>query len=95
MRKIIDDVAVKINNSIELNYKRRLQNSNDIREIYIDFIDIDLDANLITKTYHEELTRIVRITHFSIQKYLKFKRIRYQKAAKFSLISVTTHNKIA
>ena len=67
MREIIDDIVVKINNSIELNSKRRLQNINDIREICIDFIDIDLRVNYTTETYlKEELTLIVRIAYFSI-----------------------------
>lgn len=67
MREIIEDVAVKIINYIRLNRKRRLQNFNNVRKIYINFIDINLDADHTTKTYHEEeLTRIIRITHFSI-----------------------------
>lgn len=67
IREIIDDVVVEINNSIKLNRKRRLKNFNDIRKIYIDFIDIDLDIDYTTKTYHEEeLILIIRITYFSI-----------------------------
>ena len=96
MREIIDGVAIKTNNSPGLNRKRRLQDSNDIREICIGFVDIGLGANHTTKTYHEEkLTSTIQIVHFSVQEYLKSERIQYQKAAIFSLISVTAYGEIA
>ncbi len=96
MREVIDGVAVQIVNSTGLNRKRRLQDSNDVREICIGFTDIGLDANHTTETYHEEeLTRTVRIAHFSVQEYLESERIRHQKAAIFSLTSLTAHGEIA
>ncbi|KAK3173425.1 hypothetical protein OEA41_006754 [Lepraria neglecta] len=96
VREVIDGVAVKLNNSPGLNRKRRLQDSNDIREICIGFIDIGLGADYTTETYHEEeLTPTVRIAHFSVQEYLESERILHQKAAIFSLTSVTAHAEIA
>ena len=96
MREIIDGVAVEINNSKGLNRKRRLQDSNDIREICVGFIDIGLGTDHTTETHHEEeLTPTVRIAHFSVQEYLKSKRIRHQKAVMFSLASITAHAEIA
>ncbi len=96
VQEVIDGVAVKIVNSTGLNRKRRLQDSNDVREICIGFIDIGLGADHTTETYHEEeLTRTVRIAHFSVQEYLESERIRHQKAAIFSLTSLTAHGEIA
>ena len=78
VREIIDGVAVKINNSRGLNCKRRLQDSSDIREICIGFINISLDTDHTIETHHkEELTPTVQIAHFSVQEYLEFERIRY------------------
>lgn len=45
MRKIINEVVVEINKFKRLNYKRRLQNFNDVREICISLIDIDFNVN--------------------------------------------------
>lgn len=59
IREIIDNVVIEINYSIKLNRKRRLKNSNNINEIYINFINIDLDINFIIKTYHEK--KLIRI----------------------------------
>ena len=96
VREIIDGVAVEINTSTGLNRKRRLEDSNDIREICVGFIDIGLGTDHTTETYHEEeLTPTVRIAHFSVQEYLESERIRHQKAAIFSLTSVTAHAEIA
>ena len=96
VREIIEGVAVEINTSTGLNRKRRLEDSNDIREICVGFIDIGLGTDHTSETYHEEeLTRIVRIAHFSVQEYLESERIRHQKAAIFSLTSVTAHAEIA
>ena len=96
VREVIEGVAVKINNSTGLNRKRRLQDSNDIREICVGFIDIGLGTDHTTETYHEEeLTPTVRIAHFSVQECLESERIRDQKAAMFSLASVTAHTEIA
>ena len=96
VREIIDGVAVEINNSKGLNRKRRLQDSNDIREICVGFIDIGLGTDHTTETHHEEeLTPTVRIAHFSVQEYLESERIRHQKAVMFSLASITAHAEIA
>ena len=96
VREIIDGVAVEINTSTGLNRKRRLQDSNDIRDICVGFIDIGLGTDHTTETYHEEeLTPTVRIAHFSVQEYLESERIRHQKAVMFSLASVTAHTEIA
>lgn len=45
VRKIINEVVVEINKFKRLNYKRRLQNFNDVREICISLIDIDFNVN--------------------------------------------------
>ena len=96
VQEIIDGIAVEINNSTGLNRKRRLQDSNDIRDICVGFIDIGLDADHTTGTYHEgKLTPTVRIAHFSVQEYLESERIRHQKAAVFSLAIATAHAEIA
>ena len=96
VREVIDGVAVEFNKSKRLNYERRLQDSNDVREICIGLIDIGLSADHTAQIYHEEgLTPTVQIAHFSVQEYLKSQRIRQQKAAIFSLSSVTAHAEIA
>ena len=95
VQELIDGIAVEINNSTGLNRKRRLQDFNGIRDICGGFIDIGPSPNYATGTYHEEdLTATVRIAHFSVQEYLVSERIRDQKAAKFSLASVTAHAEI-
>ena len=67
MREIIDAIVIKINGSIGLNPKRRLQDASAIREICIDFIDIGLRTDYTTETYlEEELTPTVRIAYFSV-----------------------------
>ena len=96
VRELIDGIAVEIYHSPRLNRKRRLQDSNDIREICLGFIDIGLGADPTDETYYEkELTSIVRIAHFSVQEYLESDRIRHQKARKFSLTSGIEHAEIA
>jgi len=96
VQELIDGIAVEIYHSPGLNRKRRLQDSNDIREICLGFIDIGLGADPTDETYYEkELTSTVRIAHFSVQEYLESDRIRHQKAMKFSLTSVIEHAEIA
>ena len=96
VRELIDGIAVEIYHSPGLNRKRRLQDSNDVREICLGFIDIGLGADPTDETYYEkELTSTVRIAHFSVQEYLESDRIRHQKAMKFSLTSVIEHAEIA
>ena len=96
VRELIDGIAVEIYHSPGLNRKRRLQDSNDIREICLGFIDIGLGADPTDETYYEkDLTSTVRIAHFSVQEYLESDRIRHQKAMKFSLTSVIEHAEIA
>ena len=95
IQELIDGVAVEINGFTGLNRKRRLQDSEDICNICLGLIDIGLDADQTTETYHEEeLTPTIRIAHFSVQEYLESERIRHQKAAIFSLTSVTAHVEI-
>ena len=94
--ELIDGIAVETEGSIGLNHKRRLQDADDILDICPGFVDIGLDADLIKRAYYEEdSTPTVRIAHFSIQEYLESERIRDQKAAMFSLNSVTANVKIA
>jgi len=96
VQELIDGVAVEIDDSTGLNRKRRLQDSNGIRDICVGFIDIGLASDHTTETYREDkLTPTARIAHFSVQEYLESERIRHQKAAIFSLSSVTAHAEIA
>ena len=65
--ELIDSIAVEIKGSIGLNTKNRLQDSNDIREICISFVDIGYNTNLIEKTYYEEdPIPTIRIAHFFV-----------------------------
>ena len=92
VQELIDGIAVDINGSIGLNRSRRLQDADDIREICLGFIDIGLDAGHSNEDYYEvDSTPTARIAHFSVQEYLESERIRYQKAAIFSLNSPTAH----
>lgn len=112
VQELIDGVAVEINgDSSRLNHKRRLQDSNGIRDICGVFIDIyvverdtvegytsedeDEDEDEERGEGGEDVTEIVRIAHFSIQEYLESERIRHQKAAAFSLTNVAAHAEIA
>ena len=111
VQELIDGVAVETNSPIGLNRKRRLQDSNGIRDICGGFIDIrlyadsttetydiDLESDASTETYDMDLesdASTVQIAHFSVQEYLESERIRSQKAAKFGLTSDTAHAEIA
>lgn len=96
IKELIDGVAVEIDNhSTGLNCKRRLQDSNGIRDICEGFIDIGFDVGSTTENEGAELTETVRIAHFSVQEYLESERIQHQKAAMFSLTSFTAHAEIA
>ena len=87
VRELIDGVAVKINDQPGLNYKGRLQGFSDLHTICPGLIDINLDTTQETET--------VQIAHFSVQEYLESERIRHQKAAIFSSVSLTAHSEIA
>ena len=96
IQELIDAVAVEINKPTGLNRRRRLQDSNGIRDICGGLIDIGLSADHMTENHdEEELTRTVRIAHFSVQEYLESERIRHQKAAIFGLTSATAHAEVA
>ena len=98
VQELIDGVAVEINgDSSGLNQKRRLQDSNGIREICGSFIEIYVaeTSTVGTESEGEIVTETVRIAHFSVQEYLESERIRHQKAATFSLNGVTAHVEIA
>ncbi len=96
VQELIDAVAVEIKNPTGLNRRRRLQDINGIRDICGGLIDMGLSADHMTENDNEEeLTRTVRIAHFSVQEYLESERIRHQKAAMFSLTSATAHAQIA
>ncbi|KAM0799534.1 ankyrin repeat-containing domain protein [Usnea florida] len=70
--------------------------SGNIREICGGFIESGPTTDHTNEIYHEEeLTQTVRIAHYSVQEYLVSERIRNQKAAKFSLTSVTAHGEVA
>ncbi len=96
VQELIDAVAVEINKPTGLNRKRRLQDSNGIRDICGGLIDIGLSADHMTENHiKKKLTPTVRIAHFSVQEYLESERIQHQKAAMFSLTSATAHTEIA
>ena len=96
VQELIDGVAVEIDGPVGLNRKRRLQHSDDIRDICLGLVDIDFTVDHTTQILHEEdITPTVRIAHFSVQEYLESERIRHQKAAVFGLNSATGHAEIA
>ena len=96
VQELIDGVAVEINgDSSGLNRKRRLQDSNGIRDICGSFIEIYVAKSEGENKDEEKATEIVRIAHFSVQEYLESERIRHQKAANFSLNGITAHAEIA
>ena len=96
VRELIDGIAVQITGSVGFNRKRRLQDSDDIRGICPGLIDIGHDAVQTNDIDHEKhLVPTIRIAHFSVQEYLESERIRYQKAAIFSLSSTKAHADIA
>ena len=71
MQELIDGIAVEID-SARLNDKRRLQNADDIFQICSEFIEIETDLDdqyhYLAKSNDEvELTKVVRIAHFSVQ----------------------------
>ncbi|KAL9128866.1 MAG: hypothetical protein Q9217_002555 [Psora testacea] len=94
VQELIDGVAVELNGSTGLNRRRRLQDSDDIRVICPGFVEFGADQT--SKAYdRRNFTLTVRIAHFYIQEYLISERIRDQKAANFSLDSVTANAEIA
>lgn len=96
VQELIDGMAVQLESSVELNRKRRLQDSDGFRGICLALIDVDLRADPTSESYGDaDLTFTVRIAHFSVQEYLESERIRQQKTAMFSLNSVTAHAQIA
>lgn len=96
VQELIEGIAVEVNDCPRLNFKRRLQDSNDIHEICSGFIEISVGAGHTIETSNDgEFTSTVQIAHFSIQEYLQSERIRHQKAAIFSLTSLTAHAEIA
>ena len=66
MYKLFDEIAIKITGFIKFNRKRRLQNANDIRKIYLGFVNIGLNTLFITKTLDEKSSPTVRIAYFFI-----------------------------
>ncbi len=86
LRELIDGIAVEINEPIGLNKDCRLEGCNDIHDLCPGFININLAE--------DDLSPTVQIAHFSVQEYLESDRIRHQKAAIFSLSSVTAHAEI-
>ena len=102
LQELIDGVAVEINGDLSrLNRKRRLPDSDGIRDVCGVFIDIYVAEKPKIFTTDDEdfedekVTETVRIAHFSVQEYLESERIRHQKAAAFSLTGATAHAEIA
>ncbi|MCJ1423797.1 hypothetical protein MMC29_001682 [Sticta canariensis] len=91
VQELIDGMAVEIEDPPRLNFKRRLQDFEDLCAICPALIDIDVTGT----NYEKHLTSTVRIAHFSVQEYLESERIRDQKAAIFGLSSSTAHAEIA
>ena len=89
-------MAVETKDPPGLNFKRRLQDFEDLCAICPALINIDLCATHLTEpNYKKRLTSTVRIAHFSVQEYLESERIQDQKAAIFSLSGSTAHGEIA
>ena len=79
-----------------LNHKRRLQDPNNIRALCPSLIEIKTvndRASGAANQRHYDFQKIY-IAHFFIKEYLESERIRYQRAAIFSLASVTAHIEI-
>ena len=102
VRELIDGIAVQIDGSVGLNRKRRLHDSDDIRDICFGIVDVGLGYHAKrgpdhqqNSDYEENLTPTVQIAHFSVQEYLESERIRSQRAAIFSLDHDTAHAEIA
>ena len=96
VQELIDGIAVEIKGSTGLNRKHRLQDSDDIRNICLGLVDIGISVDYSSETdYDKNVSPTVRIAHFSIEEYLVSERIHHQKAAIFSLSSVTAHAEIA
>ena len=96
VQELINNIVVEVENFIKLNCKRRLQDFNNIHNICFDIVNINFDDNSINEVYYnKDLTLIVQIINFFVQKYLKFKRIKFQKIAIFSLNNVIIYIKIA
>ena len=77
MQELIDGIAVELESSVRLNRERRLQDSDDIREICLGLVDIGLHADPTSEPDNndDDLTPTVRIAHFSVQEYLESERI--------------------
>ncbi|KAL2219638.1 ankyrin repeat-containing protein [Thermoascus aurantiacus ATCC 26904] len=105
LQELIDGMAVELGGNARLNRKHRVQDASDIHSICPGFIEIDpidiadtragvYNGDYLPGFFDEQPVRIVRIAHFSVQEYLESERIRQQRAAIFSLASVTAHLEI-
>lgn len=105
LQELIDGMAVELGGNARLNRKHRVQDASDIHSICPGFIEIDpidiadtragvYNGDYLPGFFDEQPVRIVRIAHFSVQEHLESERIRQQRAAIFSLASVTAHLEI-
>ena len=96
VEELIDGLAIEISPP-RLNLKRRLRNFDDIQDICLGLVDVGRGADYTTMDFQnrDQTRQFVRIAHFSVQEYLESRRIQEQKAAIFSLPSVTAHMEIA
>ena len=96
VQELIESIAVEIDDFTKFNRNRRLKDVDDIRDICLNFVDIDFNVDHNIEIYYEkDSTSTVRIVHFFVQEYLEFERIRHQKVAIFNLNNVTIHVDIA
>lgn len=94
--QLIDGIAIDVKGVMGLKKNRRLQGSDDIHQICLGFVENGgWGKGLRFTPKDDEKESIIRIAHFSIREYLVSERIQHQRAAIFSLNSVTIHAELA
>jgi ankyrin repeat domain-containing protein 50 len=96
VQEIIEGLAVELGENPRLNDKRRLGDPNDVIRICPGLISISTSEDEASLRSSKALQAPkVRITHFSVQEYLKSDRIQSPTAAKFALHSYTANTELA
>ncbi|KAL9636266.1 MAG: hypothetical protein Q9164_002929 [Protoblastenia rupestris] len=95
-QELIDGIAVDIRGQAGLNYSRKLQDVDDIRDICSGFVEIDnIGDPALKPDSNDQIRSTVRIAHFSIQEYLVSTHILRSKAKIFSIDKLSAHAEIA
>lgn len=99
--KFIDEIVVDFSAFIYFDFRRRLQNANNLRDTCFELIDISVEINdkmLSIPDENIEIKRknsIVRIAYSFVQEYLTFDYIKQFKVATFQLQNSFAHVEIA